>query len=53
MKLQKDLKFEELKENVKKLNEEGLNLLKKGDISVSIAKFEMIKEVINYYLEEL
>lgn len=53
IKLQKDLKFEELKENVKKLNEEGLNLLKKGDISVSIAKFEMIKEVINYYLEEL
>ncbi len=52
MKLQKDLKFEELKEKVKNLNEEGLNLLKKGDISPSITKFEMIKGAINHYLKE-
>ncbi len=50
--LQKNLKLEELKESVKKLNDEGLNLLKKGEISCSLKKFEMIKGAINYYLEE-
>ena len=52
IKLQKDLSFQELKETVIKLNEEGLNLLKKGEISLSLEKFKMIKGSINYYLEE-
>jgi len=50
--LQKDLKFEELKEIVKKLNDHGLELLKRGEISTSLKKYEMIKESINYYLKE-
>ncbi|MFX1431272.1 MAG: hypothetical protein ACFFCY_13995 [Promethearchaeota archaeon] len=51
--LQKDQKFEELKELVKKLNDEALALLKKGNISPSLEKFEMIKSSINYYLEDV
>ncbi|UCD00955.1 MAG: hypothetical protein JSV23_08725 [Promethearchaeota archaeon] len=51
-KLQKDLSFQELKETVGKLNQEGLSLLKKGEIKLSIEKFKMIKGSINYYLEE-
>ncbi|MFX0023281.1 MAG: hypothetical protein ACFE9S_13220 [Candidatus Hermodarchaeota archaeon] len=50
--LQKELEFEELKESVNKLNDEGLNLLKTGDISSSLKKFEMIKGAINFYLEQ-
>jgi hypothetical protein len=50
--LQKALEYEELKESVNKLNNEGLSLLKKGDISSSLKKFEMIKGTINFYLEQ-
>jgi len=50
--LQKDLSFEELKESVKQLNDEGLVLLKKGEILSSLEKFKMIKGSINFYLEE-
>ncbi len=53
IKLQKDLSFQELKETVIKLNEEGLSLLKKGEILPSLEKFKMIKGSINYYLEEI
>jgi len=49
---QEDLSFQELKETIIKLNEEGLSLLKKGQISSSLEKFKMIKGAINYYLEE-
>ncbi|MFX0105188.1 MAG: hypothetical protein ACFE75_06830 [Candidatus Hodarchaeota archaeon] len=52
IKLQKDLSFQELRETVTKLNEEGLTLLKKGEILPSIEKFKRIKGAINYYLEE-
>ena len=50
--LQKALEFEELKDSVDKLNVEGLNLLKKGDISSSLKKFEVIKGAIEFYLEQ-
>ncbi|UCC18467.1 MAG: hypothetical protein JSV62_10160 [Promethearchaeota archaeon] len=52
MKLQKDHSFEELKELVKKLNNEGLLLLRKGDIKSSLEKFKTIKGSINFFLEE-
>ncbi|MFX1303126.1 MAG: hypothetical protein ACFFBV_07540 [Promethearchaeota archaeon] len=51
IKLQKDLSFQELKETVNKLNEEGLSLLKKGKILLSLEKFKMIKGSINHFLE--
>jgi hypothetical protein len=50
--LQKTLEFEELKESINQLNNEGLRLLKKGDTSSSLKKFEMIKGTINFYLEQ-
>jgi len=52
IKLQKDLSFQELKETVIKLNEDGLSVLKKGEILPSLEKFKMIKGSINYYMEE-
>ena len=52
VKLQKDLSFEELKESVKNLNEEGLVLLRKGEIQSSIEKFKMISGSIDYFLKE-
>ncbi len=52
IKLQKDLSFEELKEAVMKLNNEGLDLLKKGEFKPSLEKFKMIKGSINYYIKE-
>ncbi len=50
--LHKELDFEELKETVKKLNDEGLDLVKNGDILSSLKKFDMIKGAINFYLEQ-
>ena len=47
--LQKDLKFEELKESVRKLNEEGLNLLRKGEIIYSLEKFKTIQKSLKQY----
>ncbi len=47
--LQKDLKFEELKELVRKLNEEGLILLKKGDVNLSLDKFKIIQKSLKQY----
>ncbi|MFX1569618.1 MAG: hypothetical protein ACFFCV_14755 [Promethearchaeota archaeon] len=52
VKLKRDLSFEELKESVKKLNEEGLILLRKGEIQPSLEKFKMIKGTIDFYLKE-
>ncbi|MFX0002820.1 MAG: hypothetical protein ACFE9C_08655 [Candidatus Hodarchaeota archaeon] len=51
--LQKNQKFEELKETIKNLNDEALELLKKGNILPSLKKFEMIKGSITYYLHEV
>ncbi len=50
--LQRDLSFEELKETVQKLNDEGLNLLRKGEIPLSLDKFKLIRGSIDYYLKE-
>ena len=47
--LQEDLKFEELKESVRKLNEEGLILLKKGDVNLSLDKFKTIQKSLKQY----
>ena len=47
--LQEDLKFEELKESVGKLNEEGLFLLRKGEIFASLDKFKIIQESLKQY----
>ena len=47
--LQKNLKFEELKESVRKLNEEGLNLLRKGEIIYSLEKFKIIQKSLKQY----
>ena len=35
-----------------KLNNEGLDLLKKGEFKPSLEKFKMIKGSINYYIKE-
>lgn len=47
--LQEDLKFEELKESVRKLNEEGLYLLRKGEIISSLEKFKIIQKSLKQY----
>jgi len=47
--LQTDLKFEELKESVRKLNEEGLILLRKGEIIDSLDKFKAIEKALKEY----
>lgn len=50
-KLQNNIRFEELKDSIKILNDEGLILLKKGDIELSLEKFNIIKDTIKKYLE--
>ena len=47
--LQEDLKFEELKESVRKINEEGLYLLRKGEILTSLEKFMIIQKSLKQY----
>ncbi len=48
--LQEALKFEELKNKVQILNNDGIDLLKKGGISSALEKFKMIKESITQYM---
>ena len=47
--LQEDLKFEELKESVKILNDEGLAFLRRGEIKSSLEKFKSIQTSLNQY----
>ncbi|TKJ18055.1 MAG: hypothetical protein CEE43_18910 [Promethearchaeota archaeon Loki_b32] len=47
--LQEDLKFEELKDSVRKLNEESLFLLRKGEIIASLDKFKIIQKSLKQY----
>ena len=47
----KDLEFEKLKETVKKLNQEGLELLKKGEISFSLERFKKIEVSLTQFIE--
>lgn len=49
--LQNNIRFEELKSSIALLNDEGLALLKDGDIELSLQKFNMIKDTIKKYLE--
>lgn len=49
--LQNNINFEELKNSIKILNDEGLILLRKGDIQLSLKKFNIIKDSIKKYLE--
>jgi hypothetical protein len=48
--LKEELKFEELKVVISKLNTEGLNLLKKGDLSDSLKKYERIQATLNEWV---
>ena len=50
-KLREDLKFEELKNKIQILNNEGLDLLKKGGISPSLEKFKIINESLMEYMK--
>ena len=47
--LKQDLKFENLKESIKKLNDEGLDFVRKGEISSSLEKFKLIQESLRNY----
>ncbi len=49
--LQNNIRFEELKDSIRILNDEGLILLKNGDIKLSLEKFNIIKDTIKIYLE--
>jgi hypothetical protein len=48
--LREDLKFEELKASVLKLNNEGLGLLKKGEISDSLKMYEKIRNSLKEWV---
>lgn len=48
--LKADLEFEELKEFIKKLNDQGLYSLKIGEIQTSIEKFKKIQDTIKKYI---
>ena len=48
--LKTDLEFEELKESIRKLNDQGLGSLKNGKIQTSIEKFKQIKDALNKYV---
>ena len=48
--LQKDFEFEKLTESITKLNNEGLDFVRKGEISSSLEKFKLIKESLGAYL---
>ena len=47
--LKQNLKFEILKESVTKFNNEGLDFVRKGEISSSIEKFKLIEENLRNY----
>jgi len=48
--LKEALIFEELKETIKKLNTEGLVLLKKGELLLSLEKFKKIQDSLKLYI---
>ncbi|MHA1986812.1 MAG: hypothetical protein ACW98D_09250, partial [Promethearchaeota archaeon] len=48
--LKEELKFEELKAIITKLNNEGLNSLKKGDLSDSLKKYETIEATLKEWV---
>ena len=48
--LKQNLKFEILKESITKLNNEGLDFVRKGEISSSLEKFKLIKENLGNYI---
>jgi hypothetical protein len=48
--LKEDLKFEELKVSILKLNNEGLGLLKKGEISDSVKMYEKIRNSLREWV---
>ena len=50
IKLQEDLKFEEHKKLIRKLNDEGLGLLKKGEIGTSLEKFKTIQDSLKQFI---
>ncbi len=50
IKLQEDLKFEELKNLIRKLNAEGLGLLRKGEIGTSLEKFKIIQDSLKQFI---
>ena len=45
-----DLDFEELKEKIKTLNDQGINSLKSGGLQTSIEKFKDIQEILKNYI---
>ena len=47
--LKADLEFEDLKEFIKKLNDQGLYSLKIGEIQISIEKFKKIQDTLKKY----
>ena len=48
--LMEQSEFEELKNSIKKLKEEGLDLLRKGDLKKALEKYKMIKEILRKYI---
>ena len=48
--LQEDFKFEELKKLIRKLNDEGLGLLRKGEIGTSLEKFKTIQDSLKQFI---
>ncbi|MFX1346261.1 MAG: hypothetical protein ACFFBC_09255 [Promethearchaeota archaeon] len=48
--LKADLEFEDLKEFIKKLNDQGLYSLKIGEIQASIEKFKKIQDIMKKYI---
>ena len=48
--LQEDFKFEELKKLIRKLNDEGLGLLRKGEIRTSTEKFKTIQDSLKQFI---
>lgn len=45
-----ELDFEELKENIKTLNDQGINSLKSGSLQTSIEKFKKIQDILKKYV---
>jgi len=48
--LREDLKFEELKKSILDLNNQGLDLLKKGEIQNSLKKYESIRDSLKNWI---
>ncbi|MFW9988407.1 MAG: hypothetical protein ACFFC3_07115, partial [Candidatus Odinarchaeota archaeon] len=50
--LQEQLKFKELKDSITKLNDEGLKLLGKGNITSSLERFKLIQNSLIEYIKD-